>query len=98
MRGLPLVGPESLVEASTVADVESNNLGVLAQQALATGDPASAKRLASQALEQDPQDRQAKRVMDELAKQPEPAVGDPFASSAPGNDAPQGPERRRNGR
>lgn len=66
---LPLVDAASLKMVKAVADRGARNLNLLARQALATGQPAEAQRLAEEALKQDPKDPEAQAILQAARRQ-----------------------------
>ncbi len=72
---LPLVDSESLKEASSETFISARNSSELARQALNMGDLEGAEALARNALEMDPQDPVAQRVLKEAAQRRASAGG-----------------------
>ncbi len=77
---LPLVDAGSLKRAKLVVDTGARNLTILARQALAASQPAQAERLAQAALKQDPQDPEARAILQAARRQS--AGGNPATPAA----------------
>lgn len=77
---LPLIGTDSLQLARREVNIDAGSLVKLARQALASGNAEGAQRLAGEVLQRDPQNPEAKAILETAAEgQPAP----PDAAAAP---------------
>ena len=90
---LPTVGTEGLLEARRLIALGARDLVQLSKQAAASGDKASARRLAKEALRRDPNNDQAERLS-RIAHRDENAGGAGDDRPADGRAAPAEAELR----